>query len=63
MTAGAFCRWVNEDLLPNVSLAPGYPHQISLETAQKWLRFEVLDYKEHTVIAMSGMTLSIVGSL
>ena len=60
MTAGAFCRLVNEDLLPNVSLAPGYPR---LETAQKWLGFEVLDYNEHTVIAMSRMMLSIVGSL
>ena len=28
LTAGSFCRWVNEDLLPNVSLAPGIstPH-------------------------------------
>ena len=51
MTAGAFCRWVNEDLLQNVSLAPGYPRQISLETARKWLHhlgFEVLDHKKGT---------------
>lgn len=51
MTAGAFCRWVNEDLLQNVSLAPGYPRQVSLETARKWLHhlgFEVLDHKKGT---------------
>ena len=49
LTAGSFCCWVNEDLLPNVSLAPGYPRHISLETARKWLHqlgFEILDHKK-----------------
>ena len=45
MTAGAFCLWVSDDLLPNVTLEPGYPQRISMETARQWLHhlgFEVL---------------------
>ena len=37
MTATVFCEWVNNDLLPNSTLEPGYPQNISLETARKWL--------------------------
>ena len=37
MTSGAFCQWVNESLLPNCSLKPGFPRKISVETARKWL--------------------------
>ena len=36
---------VNKSLLPNSTLEPGFPRQISVETAQKWLPkmgFEVL---------------------
>lgn len=28
---------LNEDLLPNVGLEPGYPRRISVQTARKWL--------------------------
>ena len=37
MTATVFCEWVNNDLLPNSTLEQGYPQNISLETARKWL--------------------------
>ena len=49
MTSIAFCRWVNESLLPNSILDPGYPRTVSVETARKWLHelgFEVLDKKK-----------------
>ena len=49
MTSIAFCRWVNESLLPNSILDPGYPRSVSIETARKWLHelgFEVLDKKK-----------------
>ena len=45
LTKYSFCRWVNEDLLPNEILEPGFPRCISVETARKWLHelgFEVL---------------------
>lgn len=37
MTALSFCQWVNENLLPNIALEPGYPRRISVQTARKWL--------------------------
>ena len=49
MTAISFCRWVNESLLPNSVLDPGYPRKISVQTARRWLHelgFEVLDKKK-----------------
>ena len=45
LTKHSFCRWVNEELLPNGILEPGFPRCISVETARKWLHamgFEVL---------------------
>ena len=45
LTASAFCQWVNNELLPNSILDPGYPHRVSVETARKWLHemgFEIL---------------------
>ena len=45
LTSIDFCRWVNESLLPNSTLEPGFPRRISLETARTWLHqlgFEVL---------------------
>ena len=49
MTSIDFCRWVNEALLPNSTLEPGFPRKIGLETARKWLHhlgFEVLTAKK-----------------
>ena len=37
LTAGAFCNWVNEVLLPSSVLEPGFPRTIQVETARKWL--------------------------
>ena len=45
MTLAAFCLWVKDDLFPNVTLEPGYPRRISVETARKWFHhpgFKVL---------------------
>ena len=45
LTSADFCRWVNESLLPNSTLEPGFPRKIGLETARLWLHhlgFEVL---------------------
>ena len=33
LTAGAFCFWVNDELLPNACLEPGFPRTISVKTA------------------------------
>jgi len=49
MTSISFCHWVNEVLLPNSVLEPGYPRCISVQTARRWLHelgFEVLDKKK-----------------
>ena len=37
LTTASFCRWINDELLPNVSLPPGFPRRVSVETARKWL--------------------------
>ena len=37
LTSIDFCRWVNETLLPNSTLEPGFPLKICLETARTWL--------------------------
>ena len=53
MTSLSFYKWVNEDLLPNRVLEPGYPRKIGLETARKWLHhleFHVLDQKKGVYI-------------
>ena len=53
MTAISFCRWVNESLLPNSVLEPGFPQHIGVTTAQTWLPelgLEVLDKKKGVYI-------------
>ena len=53
LTAGKFCQWVNDDLLPNQTLEPGFPRKISLETARKWmleLGFNVVKKKKGTYV-------------
>ena len=37
LTAGSFCNWVNEVLLPSSVLEPGFPWTIHVETVRKWL--------------------------
>ena len=29
--------WVNEELLPNSNLEPGFPRKVSVETSRQWL--------------------------
>ena len=53
LTAGAFCQWVNNELLPNSVLEPGYPRSVSAETARKWLHelgFNVLQMSKGVFI-------------
>ena len=53
MTASSFCQWVNESLLPNEGLEPGYPRRVSVDTARKWLHelgCSVLDQKKGVYI-------------
>ena len=64
-----FCEWVNEALLPNTSLEPGFPQKISIETVLKWLHelgFEVLTpakgmffdgHERHDVVEYRGKFL------
>ena len=45
LTSSSFCSWINEVLLPNSCLEPGFPRKVSTETARLWLHhlgFEVL---------------------
>ena len=49
LTAAAFCHWINEVLLHNSVLEPGYPRRVSLTTALRWLHnldFQVIKKKE-----------------
>ena len=49
LTVGRFCQWVNDDLLPNETLEPGFPQKISVETARKWMQelgFDVVAKKK-----------------
>ena len=53
LTARAFCQWVNNELLPNSVLEPGYPRRVSVETARKWLHnlgFDVLQLSKGVFI-------------
>ena len=53
LTVGSFCQWVNEELLPNEALQPGFPRSIHWETARKWMHamgFVVLSRKKGTFV-------------
>ena len=53
LTSSAFCQLVNDDLLPNSVLEPGYPCRVSVETARKWLHelgFDVLQMSKGVFI-------------
>ena len=53
LTASAFCQWVNNELLPNSVVEPGYPRRVSVETARKWLHglgFDVLQLSKGVFI-------------
>ena len=49
LTTVEFCKWVNECLLPNSTLEPGFPRKVGLETSRQWLHhlgFEVLTVRK-----------------
>jgi len=49
LTAYKLCEWIDEELLTNVTLEPGFPRKIPAETARQWwhkLGFEVLTAKK-----------------
>ena len=53
LTVGKFCQWVNDDLLPNETLEPGFPRKVAIETARKWmieLGFNVVWKKKGTFV-------------
>ena len=48
-----FCSWANNELLPSSTLEPGFPRQISIETARRWLHqlgFEYLSPKKGSFV-------------
>ena len=48
-----FCSWVNNELLPNTTLEPGFPRSISVETVRRWLHhlgFEYLSPKKGSFV-------------
>ena len=62
LTAGSFCSWVNEELLPNETLEPGFPRRVSVDTARVWMHemgFEVLVTKKGMFV--DGMMWSNTG--
>lgn len=53
LTLGSFCEWVNNDLLPNETLEPGYPRKLGIETSCKWMHelgFEVVAKRKGTFV-------------
>lgn len=53
LTVGGFCDWVNNDLLPNETLEPGYPRKLCVETCRKWMHelgFSVVVKKKGTFV-------------
>ena len=37
LMAGMFTQWVNDDLLLNATLEPGFPRSISVQTGHNWM--------------------------
>ena len=53
LTVAKFCEWVNEDLLFNSTLEPGFPRKIATETARRWMHelgFNVVCKKKGTFV-------------
>ena len=53
MTVARFCHWVNNDLLPNETLEPGFPRKVLVKTARRWMHeigFEVITKKKGTFV-------------
>lgn len=53
LTIAKFCQWVNDDLLFNSTLEPGFPRKIGVETSRKWMHqlgFSVVNKKKGTFV-------------
>ena len=53
LTVRKFCKLVNNDLLPNETLEPGFPRKLGVETCRKWMHelgFEVVVKKKATFV-------------
>ena len=53
LTITSFCQCVNEELLPNATLSPGFPRRVSIETARCWLHelgFSVMRAQKGTFV-------------
>ena len=53
LTTASFCHWINDELLPNSSLAPGFPRHVSIETARCWLHelgFTIMQAQKGTFV-------------
>ena len=48
MTSRSFCKWVNNELLPNNTLEPGFPRQVSLDVCRKWFHIMGFQVKQIT---------------
>ena len=53
LTIAKFCQWVNDDLLFNSTLEPGFLRKIGVETSRKWMHqlgFSVVNKKKGTFV-------------
>ena len=58
LTVAQFCHWVNNDLLPNETLEPGFPRKVVVKTARRWMHeigFEVITKKKVTFVDVLGV--------
>ena len=59
LTSFSFCEWVDDKLLANEVLKPGFLQRISVETARKWMHemgFEVQAAKMRSYICRWSQT-------
>ena len=60
LTVYSHCEWVNEELLVNETLEPGFPRKISVETARHWvheLGFEMLALKRVVMLMVMSVLM------
>ena len=58
MTLCSFCHYINETLLQQNVLEPGFPRKIGLETARTWLHelgFSKIEAKKGTYCMLMAM--------
>ena len=58
LTANLFCQWVNNELLPNSVLEPGYPHRVSVEQpGNGFMSLDLKFYRGRRVYSMMDMSV------